>query len=111
MSNRALKPSLATALIVNIAGLIYLMVIFLVHRSAAQQLPNSNKFELIEKALRAQSADDGRNNAIELLSKSSASLSATINLVHRGFYYTAGLLLANILLSGACLHRLIKYRQ
>jgi hypothetical protein len=108
---RTLKPLLITALILNVLILIYLSVIFLFHRSAAQQLPNSDKIELIEKALRGGPAEEGRNNAIELLTKATTSLSATVSLVRRGYYCTAAVLLANILFSGVCLYRLTGNRQ
>ncbi len=103
---RHLKYLLVTALVLNALVFTYLMIVFLVHRSAAQALPDPDQFALIEKTLQAQPADKGRKNAIELLSKSNTSLAATVELVRRGFYCTAALLIANIVISAACVHKL-----
>lgn len=105
-----LKRLLTTALLLNIMILTYLTVIFALHRSAAQQLPDSDKIALIEKALRDERAEDGLNNALDLLNRATASLWATVDLVRHGYYCITGLLIANILLSGVCLHRLTNNR-
>ena|SRR5438105_4341109 len=103
---RDLKYLLITAVLLNGIVFAYLAIVFLAHRSAVRILPNPDQLVLIENVLHSQPAEKGRQNAIELLRNSNKSLYSTLDLVRRGFYCTASLLLANIVISAACIGKL-----